>query len=185
MPFLEKEGSLKTAQAEGFKIVLHADQFSRGGALLAAKLGALSADHLEQSNADDFSAMRKAGVFPIMLPGATLGLGLPFPPAREALDHQLPLVIASDWNPGSAPMGDLLTQASLLGIQQKLSIAETLAALTTRAAKALEVYDRGELTIGKRADIAVFPCSNYKEILYNQGAMKPVNVLKGGKRAFF
>ncbi len=95
---------LKQAKKMVFTICVHADQFSRGGALLAAKVKALSADHLEHSSEEDFAALRKAKVYPIVLPGATLGLGMPFPPARAILDHKLPLVIASDWNPGSAPM---------------------------------------------------------------------------------
>ncbi len=164
---------LKWAKKLGFTICVHADQFSRGGALLAAKIKALSADHLEVSNEEDFLALRKAKVYPIVLPGATLGLGMPFAPARAILDHKLPLVIASDWNPGSAPMGSLLTSASFLGAAQKLSMAETWAAMTIRAARALDLHDRGTITKGARADLALYPASDYREILYHQGQMKP------------
>jgi len=164
---------LQTAKQMGFSICLHADQFSRGGALLAAELGALSADHLEVSQPEDFAALAKANVIPVALPGASLGLGLPMPKARQMLDAGLALAIASDWNPGSAPMGNLLAEAAILGASQKLTMAETLAGITIRAARALELQDRGSLEIGKRADLVIFPCTDYREILYNQGSLMP------------
>lgn len=167
---------IKGAQELGYSICVHADQFSRGGALLAAEMHTLSADHLEVSTDDDFIALKKNNVIPIVLPGATLGLGIPFPPAKKILDHDLPLVIASDWNPGSAPMGNLLIQAALLGMAEHLTMAETLAAMTIRAACALELNDRGVLKFGMRADIIAFPCSDYREILYNQGSLSPINI---------
>ncbi len=171
---------LHAAKALGFSLSMHVDQFSRGGALLAAELGADTADHLEVSKSQDFEALAKAGVYPVVVPGASLGLGMPFAPAKEILDHNLPLVIASDWNPGSAPMGDLLTEAAFLGAAENLSMAETLAAITLRAANALKLHDRGVIAVGKRADLAIYPCSDYREILYHQGAMKPTAVVIGG-----
>lgn len=173
---------LLSAQQMGFDILLHGDQFTRGGALLAGELSALSVDHLEVSQEEDFNYLHKRGVIPIMLPAATLGLGIPFPPARKALDAGLPLVIASDWNPGSAPMGYLLSSAAFLGAAEKLTLAETLAALTVRAARALKLHDRGELAPLKRGDIISFPCGDYREILYWQGGLKPNNVWIEGVR---
>lgn len=167
LPYLLKAKQL------GFSLTLHADQFSRGGALLAAEVGAVSADHLEVSEPQDFLALKHGHVIPIVLPGASLGLGMPFAPARALLDSGLPLVIASDWNPGSAPMGRLLAEAALIGAAEKLSNAETLAALTTRAAKALQLEDRGVLTPGHLADIILFDTSDYRDIFYNQGSLLP------------
>jgi imidazolonepropionase len=164
---------LLKAQKLGFALCLHADQFKRGGALLAAELKAVSADHLENSTVDDFIALAKADVTAIALPGASLGLGIPQPHARLMLDNGLALAIASDWNPGSAPMGNLLAQAAILGAAEHLTIAETLAGITIRAAKALQLNDRGCLAIGKRADIAIFPSNDYREILYHQGSLLP------------
>lgn len=171
---------LKKAKEMGFSLCIHADQFTRGGAQLAAELHAVSADHLEASTEDDLISLKKGGVIPIILPGASLGLGIPFGPARSILDHGLPLVLASDWNPGSAPMGLLLLQAAAIGAAQHLTIAETLAAITVRAAAALELNDRGILKPNMRADIIAFPCENYQEILYHQGAMLPTFVAIGG-----
>lgn len=108
-----------------------------------------------------------------VLPGASLGLGIPFAPARKLLDGGSCLAIASDWNPGSAPMGDLLAQAALLGVYEKLTMAETLAGITCRAARALKLTDRGILKKGNIADIAAFNTTDYKEIIYRQGKLKP------------
>jgi len=172
---------LKRAQALGFELSLHADQFERGGALLAAELGALSADHLEASTADELRALAAAGVVAVALPGASLGLGCGYTPARLALDLGCSLAIASDWNPGSAPMGDLLLQASVLGAAERLSAAEVWAGLTTRAALALGLRGVGALERGYAADLIAFPCSDYREVLYHQGMMRPTRVWCAGQ----
>ena len=112
----------------------------------------------------------------VALPGASLGLGMGYAPARKLLDAGACLAIASDWNPGSAPMGDLLTQAAILSAAEKLNPAETFAGLTYRAAKALNLNDRGILAPGMRADMQAYPCGDYREILYQQGKIKPVKV---------
>lgn len=184
IPIRQAEDYLLSAKQLGFRICVHADQFTRGGAAVAARVGADSADHLEQTNEQDCKILREAGVSAIVLPGATLGLGMPFPKARLLLDQGLSLAIASDWNPGSAPMGDLLTQAALMGAQQKLSTAETWAALTYRAAHALRLTDRGILSKDRRADIALYPCSDYREIFYYQGAMQPKATWVEGERYY-
>lgn len=174
-----KEGAfafLKKAKEMGFDLVVHGDQFTPEGAQLAAAVGALSCDHLEVTSTEGFELLKTAGVIPIMLPGASLGLGLPFPPARKALDMGLPLAIASDWNPGSAPFGYLLAEAAFLSAAQKLTMAETLAGITVRAARALNCRDRGALKPNLKADILAFPCRDYREILYWQGGMKPHSI---------
>ncbi|MEM1282917.1 MAG: imidazolonepropionase, partial [Chlamydiota bacterium] len=152
----ESEEYLSYAQKLGFTICAHVDQFNLGGSAVAAKIHALTADHLEVTTADECALLKQSDVIPVVLPGASMGLGMPFAPARMLLDHGLALVIASDWNPGSAPQGELLTQASILGATEKLTIAETLAALTTRASRALLLEDRGTLESNKRADFLVF-----------------------------
>ncbi|MDX5479895.1 MAG: amidohydrolase family protein, partial [Cyclobacteriaceae bacterium] len=90
------------------------------------------------------------------------------------------LAIASDWNPGSAPMGDLLMQAAVLGTFEKLSNAEVLAGITTRASAALNLHDRGQLNPGMLADIILFPTADYREITYMQGRLKPMRIFKRG-----
>lgn len=179
----EARGYLEEAKRQGFHICVHADQFVRGGAQLAAELHAVSADHLEASTEEDFKALKKSEVIPVLLPGACLGMGMAFPKARKMLDAGLPVVIASDWNPGTAPMGNLLAQAAMMGVAERLTVAETLAALTIRAARALNFVDRGRIAPGFRPDMIAFPCKDYREILYYQGMMHPSAVFTHWKFA--
>ena len=168
------------AQELGFDITVHADQFSTGGSEVAIKHNAISADHLEASTEKEILLLAKSNVIAVALPGASLGLGCAFTPARKILDAGGALAIASDHNPGSAPMGDLLTQAAILGAFQKLSNAEVLAGITFRAAAALKLSDRGQLGEGFLADMSIFHTNDYNEILYNQGNFKPCMVWKKG-----
>lgn len=172
------------AQKMGFDITVHADQFSTSGSQVAIGFGAISADHLEASSAKEIEALAKSNTIATALPGASLGLGCAFTPARKILDAGGALAIASDHNPGSAPMGDLLTQAAILGAFQKLTNAEVLAGITFRAAAALKLEDRGKLKEGQLADFSLFHTNNYQDILYNQGAFKPCVVWKNGKVVF-
>ncbi len=173
---------LTEAKEMGFELTVHADQFTPGGVSLAVELGALSADHMEASTEKDIKLIANSNVIPVVLPGASIGLGAAFAPARRLLDAGASLAIASDWNPGSAPMGNLLMQAAIIGVYEKLTMAETLSAITFRAAMALGLTDRGALAPGLRADLAAFPCSDYREILYNQGGMMPGIVWKDGRK---
>ncbi|CAN5781652.1 imidazolonepropionase [soil metagenome] len=171
---------LQQAKALGFSLTLHADQFSTGGSALAVETGALSADHLEASGEAEIELLARSAVVAVVLPGASLGLGMPFAPARKLLDAGACLAIATDWNPGSAPMGDLLLQAAVLGAAQKLSTAETFAGITYRAARTLALPDRGTVAAGGKADFISFPTADYREILYQQGKLKPIRVWKNG-----
>ena len=91
--------------ALGFDITIHADQFHTGGSALAVELGARSADHLEASTEKEIKLLAHSDVVAMALPGASIGLGCAFTPARKLLDSGACLAIATDWNPGSAPMG--------------------------------------------------------------------------------
>ena len=175
---------LEQAKKMGFELTVHADQFSTGGSEVAVKTGALSADHLEASTEKEIDLLAKSNVIATALPGASLGLGCDFTPARKILDAGGALAIASDHNPGSAPMGDLLTQAAVLGAFQKLSNAEVLAGITFRGAAALGLQDRGSLGQGMLADLAVFHTDNYREILYHQGNLKPCMAIKNGQLVY-
>ncbi len=159
----------------GMKITVHADQFSSGGSQVAVEMHALSADHLEASKEDDIRRLAASNTVAVVLPGASLGLGMHYAPARKLLNAGASVAIASDWNPGSAPMGDLLMQAAVLSAAEKLSTAEVLAALTFRAAKALGIAVPA-------ADLQAYPCKDHRDILYYQGSMKPVAVWKAGNR---
>lgn len=173
---------LEQAKNMGFDITVHADQFSTGGSAIAVKLNAVSADHLEASTDEEIRLLAQSDTVAMALPGASLGLGMQFTPARRLLDGGACLAIASDWNPGSAPMGDLLTQAAILGAYEKLTLAETLAGLTFRAAKALGLEDRGRIDNDQLADFQAYPTTDYRDIFYNQGTLKPHAIWKNGIR---
>lgn len=175
---------LSRAQELGFDITLHADQFTTSGSKLAVAMGAVSADHLEASTSEEIALLSQSDVVAVALPAASLGLGCAFTPARALLDAGASLAIATDWNPGSAPMGQLVTSASILASNQKLTNAEVLAAITYRAAHALRLADRGRLVTGQLADFAIYPTDNYQNITYQQGALQPQFVWKRGKLVY-
>ncbi|MEP4533659.1 MAG: imidazolonepropionase [Cyclobacteriaceae bacterium] len=172
------------AKAEGFALTVHADQFHASGSALAVEMGAVSADHLEASADKEIEILAKSHTVATALPGASIGLGCDFTPARKLLDAGACLAIASDWNPGSAPMGDLIMQASALATFQKLTNAEVLSAITNRAARALQLDDRGVLSKGMKADFVLYQTGHYNEILYHQGKLTPSEVWKDGKQVF-
>lgn len=178
-----KEFLLKTKNL-GFDVTVHADQFTSGSSRIAVEAGALSADHLEATSDDDIKYLAESDTVATALPGASLGLGEPFAPARKLLDAGAILAIASDWNPGSAPMGNLITQASILATYEKLTTAEVLAALTFRAAKALNLSDRGILKPDMKADFAVYNTTDFQNTLYKQGSLKPSEVFIDGNSIF-
>ena len=174
----------KKAKEMGFDLTVHADQFSTSGSKLAVELAAVSADHLEASTENEISLLAGSEVIPVALPAASLGIGCEFTPARKLLDAGASLAIATDWNPGSAPMGKLIESASILATMQKLSNAELFAGITFRAAKALNLQDRGRLMEGMLADLVIYDTDNYQNITYLQGGLQPKAVWKNGTEVF-
>ena len=164
----------------GFDITVHADQFTPGSSRIAVEVGAKSADHLEATVDEDIEFLAQSDTVATALPGASLGLGEKFTPARKLLDAGAILAIASDWNPGSAPMGNLITQASILATFEKLTTAEVLAGMTFRAAYALGLEDTGKLETGKKADFVTFKTDNFQNVLYNQGSLNAEHVYISG-----
>jgi imidazolonepropionase len=180
-PDESKDFLLKTKEL-GFEITVHADQFTPGSSRVAVEVGAKSADHLEATIDEDIEFLAKSDTVATALPGASLGLGEKFTPARKLLDAGAILAIASDWNPGSAPMGNLITQASILATFEKLTTAEVLAGITFRSAFALGLEDRGKLETGMKADFVTFKTNNFQNVLYNQGSLKAENVYVDGMK---
>ena len=181
LPEESKEFLLK-AKELGFEITVHADQFTSGSSRIAVEVGAKSADHLEATIDEDIAFLAQSETVATALPGASLGLGEKFTPARKILDAGGILAIASDWNPGSAPMGNLITQASILATFEKLSTAEVLAGITFRSAFALSLEDRGTLEKGKKADFVTFKTDNFQNVLYQQGSLKTDSVYINGEK---
>lgn len=178
-PEESKEFLLKTKDL-GFEITVHADQFTPGSSRIAVEVGAKSADHLEATIDEDIDFLAKSETVATALPGASLGLGEKFTPARKLLDAGAIVAIASDWNPGSAPMGNLITQASILATFEKLTTAEVLAGMTFRSAFALGLEDRGSLKDGLKADFVTYKTNNFQNVLYNQGSLQAENVYIDG-----
>lgn len=178
----ESRDFLMKAKEMGFDITVHADQFTPGSSRIAVEVGAKSADHLEATADEDIDFIASSETVAVALPGASLGLGERFSPARKILDKNGILAIASDWNPGSAPMGNLITQASILATFEKLSTAEVLAGITFRSAFALGLEDRGKLEKGKKADFVTFKTDNFQNILYQQGSLIAANVFVDGEK---
>ena len=178
----ESKAFLLKAKELGFEITVHADQFTPGSSRIAVEVGAKSADHLEATIDEDLEFLAQSETVAVALPGASLGLGEKFTPARKILDKNGILAIASDWNPGSAPMGNLITQASILATFEKLSTAEVLAGITFRSAFALDLTDRGILEKGKKADFVTFNTDNFQNVLYQQGSLKADSVYINGEK---
>lgn len=178
----ESKAFLLETKKLGFDITVHADQFTPGSSRIAVEVGAKSADHLEATIDEDIEFIAQSETVATALPGASLGLGEKFSPARKLLDAGAILAIASDWNPGSAPMGNLITQASILATFEKLTTAEVLAGITFRSAFALGLHDRGKLEAGLKADFVTFKTDNFQNVLYHQGSLKAENVYIEGER---
>ncbi len=167
----------------GLPVKLHADQLSDGGgAELAAKFNALSADHLEYSSAAGVAAMAGSGAVATLLPGAFLTLGeTQLPPIAALREAGVPIAIATDCNPGTSPMCSLRTAMMLACRLFRLTPEECLAGATREAARALGLAaDRGTLEIGKRADLAIWDISHPRELAYWTGTPQLAELIAGG-----
>ena len=158
----------EAARALGLPVKLHADQLSdSGGAALASKFRALSADHLEYASEAGIAALAQAGSVAVLLPGAFLTLGeTQLPPVHRLRERGVPMAIASDCNPGTSPVCSLQTAMVLASSLFKLTPEECLAGVTREAARALGLEDRGTLETGKRADIATWDVEHPRELSY-------------------
>ena len=166
-------------------IRIHADQLTDGGgAELAAELGAVTADHLEQTEAPGIAAMKRAGVQPVLLPGSVYALGKTrYPHAREMIEAGLAVVIATDFNPGSSPTPSMQMVLSLAATQMKMTPAEGVTAATINAAYSLKRGDKvGSLEGGKLANFALCDCEDYRELAYYFGVPQTHSVYVRGER---
>lgn len=178
---------LTRAKELGLGLRLHADQLTNsGGAKLAAELGAKTADHLEQTDEDGIGAMAAAGTQPVLLPGSVYALGKSkYPLARMMIDAGLAIVVATDFNPGSSPTPSIPMALSLACTQMRMTPAEAITAATINAAYSLDLgAQMGSLEPGKRADFAVFDCSDHREIAYWFGLEHARAVYKDGVKVY-
>jgi imidazolonepropionase len=178
---------LSSAKALGLRLRMHADQLTDSGAAkLAAELGAVTADHLEQTEAHGIAAMRGAGVQPVLLPGSVYALGKTrYPRARDMIEAGLGVVLATDFNPGSSPTPSMPMVLSLAATQMKMTPAESLTGATINAAYSLKRGDRlGSLEVGKAANFAIFECEDYRELAYWFGVPQTHSVYVCGERVY-
>ncbi len=163
---------------------IHAEQRSHsGGAMLAARVGAVSADHLEHATAEDCAALASAGVVGVILPGASVVLGGPPPPGRRLLEAGCTVAVATDCNPGTSYTESMPLMISLAVASGGLTPAEALAAATTGGAAALGLKDRGMLRRGMRCDAVILNSQNWIDIAYHLGGDVVGSVLLQGRLA--
>lgn len=175
---------LAVAEEHGLGRRLHADQLSDlGGAALAAEHGARSADHLEYTSREGAEAMAAAGTAAVLLPGAFYFLReTQMPPIAHLRGAGVPLVVGSDLNPGSSPVGSPLIALGMACVLFGLRPEEALAGMTRNAAPVLGFSDRGVLEVGMRADLACWRVSTPAELCYWIGENPTSAVIAGGAR---
>ena len=155
----------------GLNVKLHADQLSNsGGAALAARCGAVSADHLEHTDEAGIMAMAQAGTAAVLLPGAFYFLReTKKPPVDLLRKHKVPIAIATDCNPGTSPLTSILLCMNMAATCFRLTVEECLAGVTANAALALGRDDIGTLEAGKRCDLAIWNIAEPAELVYRMG----------------
>lgn len=153
----ETERIVEEGKRFGMRPRIHANQLNRsGGVQVSVRTKAVSVDHLENIGETEIALLKGSGVMPTALPGAAFFLGLPFPPGRQMIQSGLPLAIASDYNPGSAPSGNMPLIVALACIKMKLTPAEAINAATINTAYTLGLHHEvGSITKGKKANLFI------------------------------
>lgn len=177
---------LRAARGAGLRLKLHADELADvGGAELAADLEATSADHLLCTNERGMHRLRDAGVIPVLLPGTAFTLGAPYAHARKMVDLDLPVALATDFNPGTCLIYSMWIIIALAVMKMRLTLEEALTAATLNAAAALEVSSQvGSIEEGKHGDLLLLDLQNYRQIPYYFGHNPVRMVLRDGQVIF-
>ena len=180
----DTERMLEASRRHGLPVKLHTGQFeSQGGGALAASFNALSADHLEHLSNEDVAAMAISGTVAVLLPGAFYYIReTKKPPVDLLRRHNVPIALGTDHNPGTSPLLSLIIAMNMGSILFGLLPAETLAAVTRNAAKALGLLaDRGTIEVGKRADLAIWSIERPAELGYAIGARAAAGTIRAGE----
>ncbi len=153
----ETERILAAGARYGLRPKIHANELDySGGIQTGVKFGALSVDHLEFTGDAEIAALLGSGTMPTLLPGAAFFLGMTDPPARKMIDAGLPVALASDYNPGSSPSGNMKFIMSLGCIRMKMLPEEVINAVTLNSAYAMGISEtHGSITVGKKANIFI------------------------------
>jgi imidazolonepropionase len=181
--YLQTEKVFKEAQRLNLPVKLHAEQLTDShGASLAAQYGALSCDHLEWLSEEGAVAMAKAGTVAVLLPGAFYFLReTKLPPIELLRQHQVPIAISTDSNPGSSPCTSILLMLNMACTFMRLTPQEALAGVTRIAAQALGLKDRGALKAAQRADFVLWDVKHPAELAYAFGSNPCLSTVWGGQ----
>ena len=181
--YSQTERVFKEAQRLNLPVKLHAEQLTDShGASLAAQYGALSCDHLEWLSEEGAAAMAKAGTVAVLLPGAFYFLReTKLPPIELLRQHQVPMAISTDSNPGSSPCTSILLMLNMACTFMRLTPQEALAGVTRIAAKALGLNDRGTLSEAQRADFVLWDVKHPAELAYAFGSNPCLSTVWGGR----
>ncbi|MBA4320195.1 MAG: imidazolonepropionase [Flavobacterium sp.] len=169
----ETEQIMEAGIRFGLKPKIHVNQFnSIGGIQAGIKYNALSVDHLEIMKSEDIEALKNTDTMPVALPSCSYFLGIPYTPAREMITAGLPLALATDFNPGSTPSGNMNFVVSTACIKMKMTPEEAINAATINGAYAMGISEtHGSITIGKKANLIITkPVSSYYQLPYAFGS---------------
>jgi imidazolonepropionase len=175
---------LTAGKKYGMTPKVHAEQLSNyGGVLAGVEVAAISVDHLEYVGDAEIEALKDSATMPTILPGAAFFLSLPFPPARKMMDAGLPLAVASDYNPGSSPSGNMNFMLSICCVQYKMTPEEAINAATLNSAYAMDLSStHGSIAIGKQANVFITKeIPSYAFIPYSFGSNLVETVIINGK----
>ncbi|MCX7833991.1 MAG: imidazolonepropionase [Ignavibacteria bacterium] len=176
---------LKVGKKYGLIPKLHTDQFnSIGGIEIALKNKAISVDHLEVVKLSDIKLLANANynIIATLLPGVSYFLNINYPPARKLIENNVPIALATDFNPGSCMTENMQIIMSLASIKMRMTIEEIITAVTINAAYAINFQNSaGSIEKGKQADLLIFDTPSYKDIVYNFGVNQIKTVIKKGK----
>jgi imidazolonepropionase len=174
---------LETARALGLPVKLHADQIADTGATaLAARFGALSADHIEHAGEAGVAELARAGTVAVLLPGAFYYLRETVKPPVAALrGHGVPIALATDCNPGTSPVTTLPAALNMACVLFGLTPEEAVTGVTRNAARALGLDDRGMLRVGLRCDLALWDVASPAELCYWAGSSRCAGVVVNGE----
>jgi imidazolonepropionase len=175
---------LEAANKFGIQAKTHVNQFNAiGGVKASVDLGALSVDHLEEMADEDYEALKASNCMPTLLPGCSFFLGIPYGPAKQMMKKGLPVALASDYNPGSSPSGNMNFVASLGCIQLKMTPEEVINATTINTAYAMGIEkDLGSICVGKKANLFITKSiPSYAYLSYSFGYHVIEKVMINGK----
>ncbi len=175
---------LSAGKSHGLIPKIHVNQFNAfGGVAIGVKHDAISVDHLEVLNEEDIDVLKNTNTMPVALPGCSYFLGIPYTPARKLIDSGLPLALATDYNPGSAPSGNMNFVVSTACIKMNMTPEEAINAATINGAYAMGISENyGSISKGKKANLIITkPIPSYNYLPYAFGENLIETVILNGK----